>query len=95
MKSGSLVFIFVLLIYLCIISEPPDVRNWFSSYAYDSFVLDTNDDVKESVSDESESEKEAAKIVGVSRESKDSDEISAGECSGSKDKKSISKVKLY
>ncbi|CAN1772298.1 hypothetical protein LINPERHAP1_LOCUS12150 [Linum perenne] len=25
-------------------SEPPDIRNWFSSYKYESFVLDTCDD---------------------------------------------------
>ncbi|XP_021893665.1 uncharacterized protein LOC110811460 isoform X2 [Carica papaya] len=24
-------------------SEPPDIRNWFSSYEYESFMLDTND----------------------------------------------------
>ncbi|KAH9721051.1 ATP-dependent caseinolytic protease/crotonase family protein [Citrus sinensis] len=42
---------------------PADIGNWFSSYAYESFVLDTNDDVQDSVSEGSECEKEGS-LVG-------------------------------
>ncbi|KAK9198326.1 hypothetical protein WN944_013510 [Citrus x changshan-huyou] len=45
------------------VSEPADIGNWFSSYAYESFVLDTNDDVQDSVSEGSECEKEGS-LVG-------------------------------
>lgn len=41
-----------------ILSEPPDIRNRFSSYVYESFVLDTNDEVKDTLSQESECDKE-------------------------------------
>ncbi|GLT58596.1 hypothetical protein SLA2020_314750 [Shorea laevis] len=41
-----------------LISEPPDIRNWFSSYKYESFVLDTYHDFGDHVSRDSESNKE-------------------------------------
>ncbi len=39
---------------LWIVSEPLDVRNWFSSYEYESPVLNSNDNFGDSVSKESE-----------------------------------------
>ncbi|KAG8374665.1 hypothetical protein BUALT_Bualt10G0019600 [Buddleja alternifolia] len=30
---------------LSLVSEPPDIKNWFSSYSYESPVLDTTDDI--------------------------------------------------
>ncbi|KAH9721068.1 ATP-dependent caseinolytic protease/crotonase family protein [Citrus sinensis] len=45
------------------VSEPAGIGNWFSSYAYESFVLDTNDDVQDSVSEGSECEK-GGSLVG-------------------------------
>lgn len=48
------------IVFFLVFSEPPDIRNWFSSYAYESFVLDTNDDVQDSVSEESECGKEGS-----------------------------------
>ncbi|KAI3918640.1 hypothetical protein MKX01_041960 [Papaver californicum] len=39
------------------LSEPPDIRNWFSSYVYESPILDTGDEIKGAVLGESEVEK--------------------------------------
>lgn len=39
-------------------SEPLDIGNWFSSYAYESYVPDTYSMTKDVVSEESECEKE-------------------------------------
>ncbi|XVF52548.1 hypothetical protein PTKIN_Ptkin05aG0027300 [Pterospermum kingtungense] len=47
-------------------SEPPDIRNWFSSYKYESFVLDTCENFGGFFSEERESEK--AELVKISRE---------------------------
>lgn len=41
-----------------VLSEPTDIRNWFSSYVYESPLLDTDDDLKSYVSRESECEKD-------------------------------------
>ncbi|TYI15561.1 hypothetical protein ES332_A08G195100v1 [Gossypium tomentosum] len=38
-------------------SEPPDIRNWFSSYKYESFVLDTCENFGGFFSEERESDK--------------------------------------
>ncbi|OMO59611.1 hypothetical protein CCACVL1_24717 [Corchorus capsularis] len=35
-------------------SEPPDIRNWFSSYKYESFALDTCENLGGIVSEETE-----------------------------------------
>jgi hypothetical protein len=35
-----------------ILSEPPDIRNWFPSYEYESPVLDSNENFGDSVSKE-------------------------------------------
>lgn len=37
-----------------VLAEIPDIRNWFSSYEYESPVLDSNDIFRDSVSKESE-----------------------------------------
>ncbi|KAL5745883.1 hypothetical protein ACOSP7_027029 [Xanthoceras sorbifolium] len=77
------------------VSEPPDIRNWLSSYVYESFVLDTNDDVNDSVSHESECEKEEEANAGTFGESRSCDEMGVGQgiCSnGSFDKKSLCKI---
>ncbi|GLT58598.1 hypothetical protein SLA2020_314770 [Shorea laevis] len=42
-----------------LVSEPPDIRNWFGSYVYESPVLDTTDDFKSSVNHKRECEKDA------------------------------------
>ncbi|KAK2648945.1 hypothetical protein Ddye_016434 [Dipteronia dyeriana] len=60
------------------VSEPPNIRNWFSSYVYDSFVLDTKDDVKDSISHENECEKEEANL-GAFNESRSCDEMGVGQ----------------
>ncbi|CAK7334371.1 unnamed protein product [Dovyalis caffra] len=46
-------------------SEPPDIRNWFSSYQYESFVLDTYDDFGGSFLKESEFECRRDGHVGI------------------------------
>lgn len=51
------------IFFFLVLVEPADIGNWFSSYAYESFVLDTNDDVQDSVSEGSECEKEGS-LVG-------------------------------
>ncbi|KAF5186641.1 Choline transporter-like protein [Thalictrum thalictroides] len=38
------------------LSAPPDIRNWFSSYDYESLVLDTEDEIKCFISEESDIE---------------------------------------
>ena len=38
-------------LFFLVLLEPADIGSWFSSYAYESFVLDTNDDVQDSVSE--------------------------------------------
>ncbi|GKV26679.1 hypothetical protein SLEP1_g35937 [Rubroshorea leprosula] len=55
----------IILILMCISgdsssipSEPPDIRNWFSSYKHESFVLDTYHDFGNYVSRDSESNKD-------------------------------------
>ncbi|XVF52551.1 hypothetical protein PTKIN_Ptkin05aG0027600 [Pterospermum kingtungense] len=49
------------------IVKPPDIRNWFPSYKYESFVLDTCENFEGFFSEERESEK--AELVGkISRE---------------------------
>ncbi|KAF9624272.1 hypothetical protein IFM89_009180 [Coptis chinensis] len=40
-----------------LLSEPPDIRNWFSSYVYESPALDTEDELKCFISKKSELEK--------------------------------------
>lgn len=35
---------------MLISSEPPDIRNWFSSYVYESPELDSNDNFGDSIS---------------------------------------------
>ncbi|KAK8974538.1 hypothetical protein V6N11_053671 [Hibiscus sabdariffa] len=49
-------------------SEPPDIRNWFSSYKYESFVLDTCENFGGMFSEEKESEKCDLTIGGINRE---------------------------
>ncbi|XP_031262585.1 uncharacterized protein LOC116120758 [Pistacia vera] len=49
------------------VSEPPEIGNWFSSYVYESFVLDTNDDVKNSITQETDCEKEGSFVMGESQ----------------------------
>ena len=50
-------------LFFLVLLEPADIGSWFSSYAYESFVLDTNDDVQDSVSEGSECEK-GGSLVG-------------------------------
>ncbi|KAL4340074.1 hypothetical protein GQ457_08G026070 [Hibiscus cannabinus] len=52
-------------------SEPPDIRNWFSSYKYESFVLDTCENFGGMFSEEKESEKCDLPIGGINRENVD------------------------
>ena len=48
-------FLFIsVLVFLWVVTEPPDIRNWFSSYEYESPVLDLNHNFGDSVSKESE-----------------------------------------
>lgn len=72
-----------------LLSEPPHVRNWFSSYVYESPVLDTLDDFKESVTKERVCAKEGFAYEGSegkkednfeyeSRNSWNSNEVDAG-----------------
>ncbi|GLT81531.1 hypothetical protein SLA2020_529130 [Shorea laevis] len=42
-----------------LVSEPPDIRNWFGSYVYESPVLDTSDDFKSSANHRRGCEKDA------------------------------------
>ena len=43
-----------MLVFLWVVSEPPDIRNWFSSYEYESPVVDLSHNFGDSVSKESE-----------------------------------------
>ncbi|GMI95648.1 hypothetical protein like AT4G16807 [Hibiscus trionum] len=49
-------------------SEPPDIRNWFSSYKYESFVLDTCENFGGMFSEEIESDKYDLAIGEINRE---------------------------
>lgn len=50
-----------------VLSEPPEIGNWFSSYVYESFVLDTHDDAKNFISQEIGIEKEGSFVMGESQ----------------------------
>ncbi|KDP39926.1 hypothetical protein JCGZ_03457 [Jatropha curcas] len=57
---------------LSLLSEPPHIGNWYSSYMYESPVLETTvDDYKESATKESESEKEGFDYEGSKRKRED------------------------
>lgn len=45
------------MLLFILVLEPPDVKNWFSSYAYESPVLDTSDQFEDSLHLEMEPEK--------------------------------------
>ncbi|KAJ6704053.1 ATP-DEPENDENT CASEINOLYTIC PROTEASE/CROTONASE FAMILY PROTEIN [Salix viminalis] len=64
---------------LSLLSEPPDVRNWFPSYDYESPVLDTAEYFNESAIKESEGEKDGF----ATEESKKRREEKAGDLSNS------------
>ncbi|XP_039056272.1 uncharacterized protein LOC120199157 [Hibiscus syriacus] len=49
-------------------SEPPDIRNWFSSYKYDSFVLDTCENFGGMSSEERKNDKYDLAIGEINRE---------------------------
>ncbi|ONI12694.1 hypothetical protein PRUPE_4G179300 [Prunus persica] len=49
-------------------SEPTDIRNWFSSYVYESPSLDTTDDFGDSVGKESKHEKDGFLVGNRNRE---------------------------
>ncbi|KAK6251065.1 hypothetical protein SCA6_005070 [Theobroma cacao] len=49
-------------------SEPPDIRNWYSSYKYESFVLDTCENFGGTFSEERESDKDDLVIGEINRE---------------------------
>ncbi|KAI7994935.1 hypothetical protein LOK49_LG11G02295 [Camellia lanceoleosa] len=53
---------------LSISSEPPDITRWFSSYAYESPVLDTSDDFKGSIFTESECDRVGCNAENCSKE---------------------------
>ncbi|KAJ9546028.1 hypothetical protein OSB04_025735 [Centaurea solstitialis] len=67
-------------------SEPPDINNWFSSYEYESFVLETNDDFGFSEHQESQGYKEEF-IGGVVENSRDF--ITGGKDDGMKTTSSV------
>lgn len=48
--------------------EPIDVKNWFSSYVYESPALDTNDGFKDSLNKESECEEDGFIVDESNRE---------------------------
>ncbi|XVF13448.1 hypothetical protein REPUB_Repub08aG0208800 [Reevesia pubescens] len=52
-------------------SEPPDIRNWISSYKYESFVLDTCENFGGFFSDKSETNKDELVIGEINREKED------------------------
>ena len=47
-----------LFVRAILFSEPPDIRNWFSSYVYESSVSDTCSLIKDVVSEENECEED-------------------------------------
>ncbi|CAL5355859.1 unnamed protein product [Camellia sinensis] len=49
-------------------SQPPDITRWFSSYAYESPVLDTSDDFKGSIFTESECDRVGCNAENCSKE---------------------------
>ncbi|KAI7994274.1 hypothetical protein LOK49_LG11G02287 [Camellia lanceoleosa] len=53
---------------LSLSSEPPDITRWFSSYAYESPVLDTSDDFKGSIFTESGCERVGCNAENCSKE---------------------------
>ena len=70
---------------MSLLSEPPDIRNWFPSYEYESPVLDTAEYFIESVIKESEGEKDGFAIeesktrAGDLRNSGNNNEVRANE----------------
>ncbi|OMO59565.1 hypothetical protein CCACVL1_24755 [Corchorus capsularis] len=59
-------------------SEPPDIRNWFSSYKYESFVLDTCENLGGIVSEETEINRDEFEIGEINREKIDNFDGSGG-----------------
>ncbi|KAF5938683.1 hypothetical protein HYC85_022942 [Camellia sinensis] len=53
---------------LSLSSEPPDITRWFSSYVYESPVLDTSDDFKGSIFTESECDRVGCNAENCSKE---------------------------
>ncbi|XP_065858859.1 uncharacterized protein [Euphorbia lathyris] len=70
-------------------SEPPDIRNWFPSYKYESFVLDTYDPIGGSVFKEIESEEDRLAVVGDINGEK---EGSLGESDDKHEEQSLSRM---
>ncbi|KAB2070750.1 hypothetical protein ES319_A08G176500v1 [Gossypium barbadense] len=60
-------------------SEPPDIRNWFSSYKYESFVLDTCENFGGFFSEERESDKYDLGVDKNNREKEENFDGSAAE----------------
>ncbi|KAG8486635.1 hypothetical protein CXB51_020049 [Gossypium anomalum] len=60
-------------------SEPPDIRNWFSSYKYESFVLDTCENFGGFFSEERESDKYDLGVGKINREKEENFDGSAAE----------------
>lgn len=63
-----LIFFFFLFLVL---SEPPDIRNWFSSYVYESPVLNTSEDLGDFISIESGSKNVGSVIEESNSEKKE------------------------
>ncbi|CAI0417791.1 unnamed protein product [Linum tenue] len=61
-------------------SEPPDLRNWFSSYQYDSFVLDTCDDAFKSRGQKDPSIVDVADKIRANEDENLSERLETGEC---------------
>lgn len=55
-----------------VISEPPELGNWFPSYKYESPVLDSSDNFRDSVSEEKEVQKDQFLISDDKRGKEDS-----------------------
>ncbi|CAL1375977.1 unnamed protein product [Linum trigynum] len=61
-------------------SEPPDLRNWFSGYQYDSFVLDTYDDAFRSRGQEDPSIVDVAEKIRANDDGNLSEHLETGDC---------------
>ena len=59
------------LMFVFLLSEPPDIRNWFRDYVYESPVLDTSDDFRDILSMERESNEDKFAVEDNNREEQD------------------------
>ena len=64
-------FLVSYLMFVFLLSEPPDIGNWFPDYVYESPVLGTSDEFRDILSTERESDEDNFAVEDNNREEQD------------------------